>query len=107
MHEKTWMRSSSFRSDNRKSKIQNRKLVGIVAIGVTFAMCVAVAQAQHPTKIPRIGYLNAVSPSAVSDRIEALRRGLRELGYVEGKTLSLSLDMRRENSIVSPRLRLS
>jgi putative ABC transport system substrate-binding protein len=87
MHEKTWMRSSSFRSDNRKSKIQNRKLVGIVAIGVTFAMCVAVAQAQHPTKIPRIGYLNAVSPSAVSDRIEALRRGLRELGYVEGKNI--------------------
>jgi putative tryptophan/tyrosine transport system substrate-binding protein len=87
MHEKTWMRSSSFRSDNRKSKIQNRKLVGIVAIGVTFAMCVAVAQAQHPMKIPRIGYLNAVSPSAVSDRIEALRWGLRELGYVEGKNI--------------------
>jgi putative tryptophan/tyrosine transport system substrate-binding protein len=26
-------------------------------------------------------------PSAVSDRIEALRRGLRELGYVEGKNI--------------------
>jgi putative ABC transport system substrate-binding protein len=45
------------------------------------------AEAQQPAKVPRIGYLNAVSPSTVSDRIEALRRGLRELGYVEGKNI--------------------
>jgi len=31
--------------NNLKSKIQNRKLVGIVALVVTFAMCGAVAQA--------------------------------------------------------------
>ena len=45
-------------SDNRKSKIQNRKWVGIVAIGFTFAMCGVVAQAQQPKKVPRIGYLS-------------------------------------------------
>ena len=28
MHEKTWMRSSSFRSDNRKSKIQDQNIIG-------------------------------------------------------------------------------
>jgi putative ABC transport system substrate-binding protein len=49
--------------------------------------CAVLAHAQQPTKIPRIGYLNAVSPSTVSDRIEALRQGLRELGYVEGKNI--------------------
>ncbi|TMA83618.1 MAG: ABC transporter substrate-binding protein [Deltaproteobacteria bacterium] len=49
--------------------------------------CADLAQAQQPTKIPRIGYLNAVSPSTVSDRIEALRQGLRELGYTEGKNI--------------------
>jgi putative tryptophan/tyrosine transport system substrate-binding protein len=47
----------------------------------------AIGQAQQSTKIPRIGYLNAVSPSSVSDRIEAFRQGLRELGYVEGKNI--------------------
>jgi putative ABC transport system substrate-binding protein len=47
----------------------------------------AIAHAQQSTKIPRIGYLNAVSPSSVSDRIEAFRQGLRELGYVEGKNI--------------------
>ena len=51
-----------------------------------FALC-SLAEAQQPTKIPRIGFLAAVSPSAVSDRIEAFRQGLRELGYVEGKNI--------------------
>ena len=47
----------------------------------------AMAQAQQPTKVPRIGYLGAASPSANSERIEAFRQGLRELGYVEGKNI--------------------
>ena len=45
------------------------------------------AQAQQPTKIPRIGFLGAASLSATSARIKAFRRGLRELGYVEGKNI--------------------
>ena len=45
------------------------------------------AEAQQPTKIPRIGYLAAASPSANAARIEAFRQGLRELGYVEGKNI--------------------
>ena len=45
------------------------------------------AESQQPTKVPRIGYLNAVSSASVSDRIDAFRRGLRELGYVEGKNI--------------------
>ena len=44
-------------SDNRKSKIENRKLVGIVALALTFVFGGVVAQAQQPTKIPRIGFL--------------------------------------------------
>jgi putative tryptophan/tyrosine transport system substrate-binding protein len=45
------------------------------------------AEAQQPNKVPRVGYLNAVSPFSVSDRIAAFRQGLRELGYVEGKDI--------------------
>ena len=74
-------------SDNPKSKIKNRKLVGSVALVLTLAMCGAVATAQQPTKIPRIGYLTAASLSAQLVRIEAFRQGLRELGYVEGKNI--------------------
>jgi len=42
---------------NQKSKIKNLKLVGIVALGVTFSMCGAVAQAQQAKKVYRIGHL--------------------------------------------------
>ena len=87
MRDRTRTRSPSFRSDNRKSKIQNRKLVGIVALVVTLAMCGAVAQAQQPKKVPRIGYLSTNSPAAMSTRTEAFRQGLRDLGYVEGKNI--------------------
>jgi ABC-type nitrate/sulfonate/bicarbonate transport system substrate-binding protein len=38
---------------------------------MAFVLVVAVAQAQQPQKVPRIGYLSSISPSVVSDRIEA------------------------------------
>jgi putative ABC transport system substrate-binding protein len=44
-------------------------------------------EAQQPTKVPRIGYLQAPPPSAVAARTEAFRQGLRDLGYVEGKNI--------------------
>jgi len=82
-------------SDNRKSKtcpelgrrIQNRKWAGLFAIVVALTVCGARAEAQQPTKIPRIGYLGGGSPSSNPARIEAFRQGLRELGYVEGKNI--------------------
>src|SRR5438132_6753149 len=55
-----------------------------------FALALApfgLAEAQQPGKIPRIGYLSAPSRSAQSARHESFRQGLRELGYVEGKTI--------------------
>ena len=45
------------------------------------------AEAQQPTKIPRIGHLATTSLPLVPARIEAFRQGLRELGYVEGKNI--------------------
>jgi putative ABC transport system substrate-binding protein len=47
----------------------------------------AAAEAQQAKKVPRIGFLSSLSPAVVSDRIEAFRQGLRELGYVEGKNI--------------------
>jgi len=75
-----------FRSDNRKSAIQNPKWVGIFAIALTFVFGGAVAEAQQAGKIPRIGYL-ANSSSVDSYSREAFRQGLRGLGYVEGENI--------------------
>ena len=70
-----------------RSWSNNRKLVGIFAIVVAFATSVPVAQAEQPAKVPRIAYLTAAHLTAIPERIEALRQGLRELGYIEGKTI--------------------
>ena len=56
--------------------------LGILLFLTTFRL--ARAQ-QPPTKIPRIGYVMTRFLDPV--RSEALRQGLRELGYVEGKTI--------------------
>ena len=58
-----------------------------LALGtLLFALCFS-AEAQQTKKIPRIGYLTAASLVDIADRAEAFRQGLRELGYVEGKTI--------------------
>ena len=46
-----------------------------------------VARAQQPATVARIGYLGLGPASAVSSRVEALRAGLRDLRWVEGKNL--------------------
>jgi putative ABC transport system substrate-binding protein len=56
--------------------------IGLCLLAVPFT---AVAQQQR--KVWRIGFLGATSASSLASRIEALRAGLRELGYVEGKNL--------------------
>jgi ABC-type uncharacterized transport system substrate-binding protein len=66
---------------------ENLKWARIVAIAVAFAMWGAVAQAQQSKKVPRIGFLLAPARSAISESVDAFQQGLRELGYVEGKTL--------------------
>ena len=51
-----------------------------------FALCLS-AEAQQPTRTAHIGFLTTVPFSAITDRTEAFREGLRALGYVEGKTI--------------------
>jgi ABC-type uncharacterized transport system substrate-binding protein len=61
-------------------------LISILVVAVLLAVALK-AEAQQPMKVHRIGFLNAASPSAILDRYEAFRQGLRELGYVEGKNI--------------------
>src|SRR6058998_2547118 len=66
--------------------MNKRKLGSFALCAMLFALC-AVAEAQQTKKVPRIGFLFVSSLSSNSARIEAFRRGLRELGYVEGKNI--------------------
>jgi putative tryptophan/tyrosine transport system substrate-binding protein len=61
-------------------------LLSILVVAVQLAVAV-IAEAQQPAKVPRIGYLTGATPDGQSARTEAFRQGLRELGYVEGKSV--------------------
>jgi ABC-type uncharacterized transport system substrate-binding protein len=63
-----------------------KKVIGFTLNAMLFAICFSAA-AQQPTKVPRIGFLASSSSSANAARVEAFRKGLRELGYVEGKNI--------------------
>jgi ABC-type uncharacterized transport system substrate-binding protein len=52
-------------------------------------LAVAVAEAQQPKKVPRIGYLSSFDPALESVRSEGMRLGLRELGYIEGQNIAI------------------
>ena len=101
MIERSWMRLLDSLSDNRKSKIQNRNLVGIVALVLTFVMCGVVAEAQQK-KIPRIGVLFIGSKN--QPHLEAFKQGLRERGYMEGKNILLEYRYAEGNNDRLPQL---
>ena len=60
----------------------------IKAIAGSAAAWPLAASAQQPT-MPIIGFLGALSASDWATRVEALRAGLRDLGYVEGKNIAI------------------
>lgn len=47
------------------------------------------SKAQQAGKIPRIGLLSAAPFSSITARTDAFRKGLRDLGYVEGQNILL------------------
>jgi putative ABC transport system substrate-binding protein len=59
----------------------------LCVLTVFLLACLNLAEPQQPAKVPRIGLLHSVASSSAAPRTEALRRGLRELGYVERKNI--------------------
>ena len=67
--------------NSRKSKV-----IGFALCAVILALCRPV-EAQVANKIPRIGYLTLQSKTNASE--EAFVQGLRDLGYVDGQTITI------------------
>jgi putative ABC transport system substrate-binding protein len=67
-------------------RTKTMKTIFLTLCAILSALCGS-AQAQQPKKVPRIGFLFNTSSTADSARFEAFRQALRELGYVEGKTI--------------------
>src|SRR5262249_6924222 len=47
------------------------------------------ARAQQPVKLPTIGYLGGGAPRTQRTWVDAFERRLRELGWVEGRTVAI------------------
>jgi putative ABC transport system substrate-binding protein len=76
---------------NAKVKMQKAKVKRHIVIWLVAIVLLAIAppaEAQQPTKIPRIGYLSSSDSVRDSTRTETIREALRKLGYIEGKNIA-------------------
>ena len=67
--------------------MERREFIGLVG-GAAMAWPLSV-QAQPPERMRRIGFLGLDTASNHALRLDALRAGLRDLGYVEGKNIAI------------------
>jgi len=67
---------------------QWQALVAAVCL-LSIAAVVAPTDAQPPPKVPKIGFFSGATADGVANLVEAFRQGMRDLGYVEGKTFVL------------------
>ena len=74
-----------------QTKIHNLKWAGLFAIVVTltFACGGAVAEAQQPGKVPRIGFLDTSTASGMAVLVDAFRQELSKLGWNEEKNFTI------------------
>ena len=61
-------------------------LVWLLAI---FFLAITSVKAHPQEKVPRIGFLSTAALSSLSPRLDAFHQGLRELGYIENKNISI------------------
>ena len=76
-------------SDNRKSKIENLKWLGLSVIAFVLVGTGAMATAQQTGKIFRIGFLDPSTASGIAVLLEAFRQELSKLGWIEGKNITI------------------
>jgi ABC-type uncharacterized transport system substrate-binding protein len=63
----------------------------ITIVGRSVLVAPLVGEAQHPDKVARVGVLWPGPSVPTSPRMESLRQGLRESGYIEGQNLAIEL----------------
>src|SRR5262245_23083470 len=64
--------------------MRRREFIGLLGGAAVWPLA---ARAQEPAKVTRIGFLGAISGGDLEKHLDALRKGLRDLGYIEGKDI--------------------
>ena len=68
--------------------MNNRISLGLMVIAILATS--SLAEAQLTTKLHRIGYLHSGSASRPPASLAAFRQGLKDLGYIEGKNITIA-----------------
>ncbi len=69
--------------------MDRRTFITRIAGGVLAAPLAA--EAQQPSRVPRIGYLEFGTAAPGAPLLEAFRQGLRDLGWVEGQNIAIEI----------------
>ena len=73
-------------SDKWTEKNMKKQITVFTLCAILFALGTS-ASAQQAKKLSQIGYLSSRDRTSDAERSEAVRAGLRELGYIEGKNI--------------------
>jgi putative ABC transport system substrate-binding protein len=74
--------------------VRRRAFISLLSGAAAWPLAVRAQQAQ---RVPHIGVLLPGTRSSFAVRVEALRQGLQQLGYVEGRTIALEWRFADEN----------
>jgi putative tryptophan/tyrosine transport system substrate-binding protein len=69
--------------------LRRRDFITLLGGAAAASVIPCVAQAQQPAKVPTIGFLGASTPAAWSHWSSAFVQRLRELGWIEGRTVAI------------------
>ena len=87
------------------AKLKRREFITL--LGGTAAGWPLVARAQQVGKLPTIGFLGASTPAISSFWVAVFTQRLRELGWVEGRTIVIEYRWQKDAPTASAKLRPS
>jgi putative ABC transport system substrate-binding protein len=74
----------------------------VYALPALILVTIHLVEAQQPKKVPQIGYV--ASGYGPGRQLEALRQGLRDLGYIEGKNILIEGRYLEGNLVSYPKI---
>jgi putative ABC transport system substrate-binding protein len=84
--------------------MKRRKFITLLGGAATWPLA---ARAQQAARRPTIGYMGANTPVVESQRTAAFVQRLRELGWIDGRTIAIEYRWARDATSASPRSRPS
>jgi ABC-type uncharacterized transport system substrate-binding protein len=66
------------------------RLIGLaIALAASLALAPLAVEAQRAGEVSRIGFLSHLSSPPIASRYQAFQKGLRDLGWLEGKNITI------------------